>query len=84
MMELFSLEDDDVPELFITQESNGGVVNDGNNGICSHPMDFTLPCVSLRPGVSAPTASGIYSDISDDDDENFQLPCSQKSADDNE
>ena len=77
-MELFSLEDD-YRDIFITQSDK--VVNDkvnesnessGKSVIFGDPLDFSSPCVSL---VSS-TSDVHYSDISDDD--NFDIPSSQK------
>ena len=69
-MELYSLEEDEENELFITQtpsESNG-VENFG--GLIGDPMDFQSPC-ALLVGNKKPQ----YSDISNEED--FEIPCSQ-------
>ena len=71
-MEVFSLEEDDCNELFITQSCSGdnnsvnSSVNDGFSGVLGDPMDFASPCSSL--------VNAHYSDISDDD---FEIPSSQ-------
>ena len=68
-MELFSLEDEEYSQLFITQSSNNSVnvtENDGNGSILGDPLDFKSPCVSVL--------SDQYSDISD---EEFDIPSSQ-------
>ena len=67
---MFSLEDDDANELFITQESKENLLDklqeseksdlSGLLGIDS--MDFASQCSSLRQGVQM-----HYSDISDDE-----------------
>ena len=71
-MEIFSLEDDDCPELFITQSGSSESANQseiGNkSGILGEPSDFSSPCVSIL--------GAKYSDISDDEDVFF--PQSQK------
>ena len=71
-MEVFSLEEDDCPELFITQsgssDQNNGSINEYNDSILGDGLDFKSPCASLvRP---------VYSDISEDED--FTMPLSQK------
>ena len=71
-MEVFSLEDDECSQLFITQtskENDEGKL--GNSGIILDPMDFSSPCVSV---VNKELMQ--YSDISDDDFD--MIPCSQK------
>ena len=69
-MELFSLEDDDARELFITQTPSQNKGGAELAGLLGDPLDFTTPCKSL-------IGDGIvkYSDISDDDD--IVIPCSQ-------
>ena len=71
-MDTFSLEDDDCPELFITQSASNVNVNDSinqnNSSILGDPSDFSSPCVSIL--------SSQYSDISDDED--IVFPLSQK------
>ena len=74
-MNVFSLEDDDCPELFITQtpSTNGGGAN--LLGLLDNPMDFQSPCASIldrKENVTDPK----YSDISDD--EMFHIPSSQR------
>ena len=69
VMELFSLEDEEYNQLFITQSSNNSVnvtENVGNSSILRDPLDFKSPCVSVL--------SDKYSDISDDE---FDIPSSQ-------
>ena len=72
-MELFSLEDDDARDLFITQtpiSDNGGAQLLENDGISK---DFNDP---LRSIVSeSKFGQSYYSYISDDDV--FEIPCSQ-------
>ena len=75
-MEVFSLEDDECLELFITQSSfQSGDNNNSSksNGIISDEMDFQSPCFSLVNGGNS--AVPHYSDISDDDF--VDLPSSQ-------
>ena len=75
-MDMFSLEDDDANELFITQTPSSSNVGIGNSGIMADNMDFTSPCKSLIPdGVQK---KFDFSDISDD--EIFEIPCSQKNV----
>ena len=62
IMEVFSLEDDDGNDLFITQSSTLDKDLSQNNSILGDSANFSSPCVSIIPGVSA-----HYSDISDDD-----------------
>ena len=80
-MDIFSLEDDDCIQLFITQlsQNDSGFINcanDSNNQdksekfIGLNPTDFTSLVTSLLHRDS------VYSDISDDDE--FILPLSQK------
>ena len=68
-MEVFSLEEDDGASMFLTQTP---VVNRAvqNLGILGDSSDFSSPCVGLVSGEAK------YSDISDDDFEEF--PCSQR------
>ena len=46
-MELFSLEDDDARELFITLEPSQHNLVKESNGILGDPMDFSSPCASV-------------------------------------
>ena len=72
-MDIFSLEEDDCDNLFITRSSN----SNGNSqnldvGVTNSPVlgdttDFQRPCFSLL--------DSKYSDISEDE---FDIPCSQK------
>ena len=76
-MEVYSLEEDDCSQLFITQASpkrleNGIVLGD--------PLDFASPCVSLVSKVDG--GMNVYSDISDDDMD--AIPCSQTDKNQNE
>ena len=73
IMELFSLEEDDAKELFITQTPS--VEKSGINlaGLIGDGTDFVSPCVSLVDCKEDKVAA--YSDISDD--EIFDIPCSQ-------
>ena len=73
-MELFSLEEDECPELFITQNSSENMNQSGNKSVIGDEMDFQSPCVSLV-NVSQ-RIQNQYSDISDDDFDPF--PSSQK------
>ena len=69
---LFSLEDDDVHELFITQTPRENLLshldmskNTNESGIFGDGTNFQSPCASL---VNAVTDQGpIYEDISDDE-----------------
>ena len=71
-MEFVSLEDEG-NELFITQESvENSQKNPRSVGILPDPNDFTSPVSSIIPRGNQP----YYSDISDEED--FQIPCSQK------
>ena len=75
-MDTFSLEDNDANELFITQTPSNN--NDGVKliGSLADPMDFSSPCQSLLPASASKSVD--FSDISDE--EIFDIPCSQKSA----
>ena len=64
-MELFSLEDGDVNQLFITQRSNEKILSEENAGSLDKPNDFSRPCFSLM--------QPQHKDISDD---NFEIPVS--------
>ena len=68
-MDVFSLEEEDGNEVFLTQKARQDTsVN--NYGIIGDEMDFSSPCVGLV------SSAAQYSDISDD---NFQpIPCFQK------
>ena len=74
-MELFSLEDDDARELFITQTPSVQKDGSGLVGLLGDPMDFSSPCKS----VVAETKNNEmeFSDISDAED--FDIPSSQAS-----
>ena len=78
-MEVFSLEEDDCPELFITQSSSdsNGIEN---NSILVDENDFQSPCVSLVSPPKQNALGGNYEDISDDD---FDIPSSQLQMSDN-
>ena len=72
-MDVFSLEDDDVSGLFLTQSSDKSVSQVNDSVILKDPFDFSSPCVSL---VSQPKPNDVlYSDISDSED--FNIPSSQ-------
>ena len=67
---LFSLEEEEGKELFLTQQSNGNCVeneiNDQNGDQTLFGMDvhnFATPCVSAINGFQT-----VYSDISDEED----------------
>ena len=70
-MELFSLEEDDGNDLFITQSSHLDNNNRQNVSILGSPTDFASPCASILNANSSQ-----YSDISDD--EFVDIPCSQQ------
>ena len=72
-MELFSLEDDDAKELFITQTPSVHSDGIGLAGVIGDGTDFVSPCVSLID--CKENSETHYSDISDD--EIFDIPCSQ-------
>ena len=66
-MDVFSLEEDDGNELFLTQSSNSDKQVNPNFGILGDSSDFSSPCVSLvRP---------VYEDISEDE---FEFPSTQQ------
>ena len=76
-MEVFSLEEDDGNDLFLTQisSSNGSQVCENNNvGILGDPMDFSSPVVGVVSG-TANQFGCTYKDISDE--EAFEILCSQ-------
>ena len=73
IMELYSLEDDDCHELFITQ-SDSKKDESGSKSILMDENDFQSPCVSLVSNSKANALGCDYEDISDDD---FQIPSSQ-------
>ena len=73
-MDVFSLEDDDGDNLFITQESRSDRINDQVQPILGNSTDFQSPCVSLTSQIS--NTSAVYEDISDDDA--FEIPSSQQ------
>ena len=72
-MEVFSLEDEDYGDMFITQSSDISNVNSQKSEIIGDPMDFTSPCSSLVTGGNI--TGNQYSDISDADD--FDIPSPQ-------
>ena len=76
-MELFSLEEDEGNELFITQTPSEKKDEDKFGGILGDPMDFSSPCKSVIG--EGNNTSQQYSDISDD--ENFDIPSSQMQVD---
>ena len=69
MMDLFSLEEDECNEMFITQSSKDNCVrNDGNlSPILGDGFDFGAPLVSLCHQVNGNNSEPVYEDISDDD-----------------
>ena len=78
MDELFSLEDDDLSQFFITQESRGETseivdksAESGNLFLGKDVNDLTSPVMSVIQKRNMP----VYSDISDDD---FPIEPSQK------
>ena len=64
----FSLEEDECSSMFLTQSSNMDKEKTGYGAILGDPMDFTSPCSSLIT-----SRNTQYSDISDDDFDNFPL-----------
>ena len=74
-MEVFSLEDDDYGDTFITQtpSSDSNVELSQENQILGDPMDFQSPCLTVLNKDNVVTAQ--YSDISDTED--FNIPSSQ-------
>ena len=72
-MQLFSLEDDDANELFITQTPSVEKSRINLAELIGDGTDFVSPCVSLVDRKENKVAA--YSDISDD--EMFDIPCSQ-------
>ena len=73
---MFSLEDSDAREMFITQTLSGEKDGIKLVGLLDEPMDFATPCWSLI-SQSANKKLMEFSDISDDDN-CFEIPCSQK------
>ena len=81
--QVFSLEDEDYGNMFITQESGnnenliGNLDNSDNEGeffLGVKATDFASPCVSQVTSHQ----NAMYSDISDAEDfENFEIPSSQ-------
>ena len=67
-MDVFSLEDDDANELFLTQSSNSDYQMKPNFEILGNPRDFKSPCASLL--------QSHYEDITEDE---FQFPLTQQS-----
>ena len=72
-MEVFSLEDDDYGDMFITQSAGVSDNNSQKSVIIGGPMDFMSPCSSLVSDDNV--ATNQYSDISDAED--FDIPSSQ-------
>ena len=64
---MFSLEDEEINDLFITQESKSDKIKN-NSIICPDAFDFKAPLVSLI----LPTTPH-YSDISDDEALKFHV-----------
>ena len=81
MMELFSLEEDDGAQLFITQESNMEVDKGIPSPILGNPNDFKSPLVSIVPKPMCSVMDSKYSDISDEND--FEIPASEENCWDN-
>ena len=73
-MDVFSLEEDECSQMFITQNSPKQVQNDGNNSILGDGLDFSSPLASIVKQV--PRNEAQYSDISDNDFD--QIRCSQQ------
>ena len=74
-MEVFSLEDEDYGELFITQESKENVEEkplkmeaEEEKFLGNDPFDFTSPCVSICDGESK--YKPVCEDISDGEFDN--------------
>ena len=78
MMDVFSLEEEDSNELFITQspKANEDVVEMENMSILGDGFDFTSPMVSIGSDGRMNSVGDPYEDISDED---FEIPPSQKS-----
>ena len=73
LMEVFSLEDDEARDLFITQtpkEDNLDVLDNGNFQFGVDKNDFQSPCVSI-----VDKCVPHYSDISEDE---FDIPSFQR------
>ena len=79
MMELFSLEDDDYGDLFITQKSNDNDSISDLSGIRGDSVDIPSPHV-VDAGGSGNLFATHYSNISDDDA--FEVPSSQQAKQD--
>ena len=77
-MDVFSLEDDDGNELFITQSSNDDNATNGLS-IIGDGNDFLSPCVSILDKSKGVSDQQHYEDISDDD---FEIPSSQVVSED--
>ena len=81
---MFSLEDDDYGDMFITQEANisQDLAGDFNKSDDEDALflgvkvsDMGTPCTSIVKPLKNP----MYLDISDDEDlADFQIPCSRK------
>ena len=77
MMEIFSLEDDECGDLFITQKSNDNDTISDLSGIADDSVNIASPRGVIANGSSGNLLGGQYSDISDDDA--FDIPSSQAS-----
>ena len=73
---VFSLEDEDCEDLFITPEPSTPKLVTGDVSILDDGYDFSSPCVSLTAGNI--DQGPIYEDISDDED--FNIPSSQPNS----
>ena len=81
-MDVFSLEDEDCNELFITQSSKNESDGRRESIILGDPMDFGRPLGSIVTSVLTPASESNlpqYEDISDDD---FDIPLSQNKISD--
>ena len=75
-MEIYSLEEDDGHELFLTQNSATKDINGRKTAILGDGMDFQSPCALLIHAADFNIVGSQYKDISDDD---FEIPSSQVS-----
>ena len=73
IMDVFSLEEDDCSELFITQSDPKVVQNSGESDECNNGASSSGSFMSLL--MSSSSDFPQYEDISDDDD--FEIPSSQ-------
>ena len=75
MMEIFSLENDECGDLFITQKSNDNDSISHLSGIADDSVNIASPHGFNANRGSGNFSAGQYSDISDDDA--FEIPSSQ-------